>query len=149
MPSPSRRGERCFLQTQRSVLRRESLRLPNPHGPRTCLSGDPRVGVFLRSIMTSDRTPSRPVRTCWGHDSFKHSPLVCRSFVGQRPFGLTNRLHPIKVVSGLPGYALKKLKKKHPTSLEKLIQCHAVDQLARGSMKNAAKCVTQCELQDT
>ena len=44
---------------------------------------------------------------------------------------------------------VEKLKKKHPTSLEKLIQCHAVDQLARGSMKNAAKCVTQCELQDT
>ena len=31
----------------------------------------------------------------------------------------------------------------------KKIQCHAVDQLARGSMKNAASCETACELQDT
>ena len=29
------------------------------------------------------------------------------------------------------------------------IHNHAVDQLAWGSMKNAAKCETQCELQDT
>ena len=28
-------------------------------------------------------------------------------------------------------------------------QCYTVDQLAWGSVKNAAKCVTQCELQDT